>query len=179
MTCDFQSTVCEMATTAWVASLLPQSLRTPLKNLLIQALRFGPLPNHVAFIMDGNRRFAKTHHLANPAKGHVHGFEALKGLLNFLLELDVRQVTLYAFALNNFERPAAEVDTIMELARVNLLELARQDALLQQYGARVYVIGRLDMLPANVQEACREIESMTQHNNQCVLPSKTLIITRI
>lgn len=58
--------------------------------------------------------------------GHSHGFEALRGLLQFLWEVGVTQVSVYAFALDNFKRSQEEVDVLMQLAKFKLLELASQ-----------------------------------------------------
>ena len=90
-----------------------------------QVLTAGPLPSHVAFIMDGNRRFAEsrlgTH---DAAEGHAAGFAALLSALEWCLDLGVRTVSVFAFSVDNFSRPEAEVDALMELAREKLGELA-------------------------------------------------------
>ena len=113
-----------MSTTTFLASCIPSVAYKPLRRLLCSALRHGPVPAHLAVIMDGNRRWTAHRNLAL-TKGHTEGFEALRGLLGFLLELQVQQVTVYAFAIDNFKRSQEEVDTLMELARSKLLELAR------------------------------------------------------
>lgn len=66
-------------TTKRISRWVPKSLHTQLKTLLIQSLRLGPLPQHVAVIMDGNRRWTKNKGV-KVTKGHVEGFEALKGV---------------------------------------------------------------------------------------------------
>lgn len=60
-------------------SLIPRILHAPLRSLLIRALRLCPLPKHVAFIMDGNRRAARNEGVAT-IRGHEKGFDALKGV---------------------------------------------------------------------------------------------------
>lgn len=114
------------STTHWVAAdVLPIWLRAPLRQLLMSSLRLGPIPQHVAFIMDGNRRWARGASM-KASHGHSHGFHALKGLLEFLWNIGVSQVSVYAFALDNFKRSQEEVDVLMQLAKSKLLELAAQ-----------------------------------------------------
>lgn len=120
------------STTHWLAAdVLPVWLRAPLRSLLISSLQLGPIPAHVGFIMDGNRRWARTRsrsgqEKSNAAHGHTHGFDALKGLLAFLWQIGVTQVSVYAFALDNFKRSPEEVDVLMQLAKSKLLDLAQQ-----------------------------------------------------
>ena len=66
------------------------------QSLLIRILRCGELPHHIAFIMDGNRRFAKEKNL-DKIEGHVHGFEKLAETLKWCNDLGIDQVTVYAF----------------------------------------------------------------------------------
>jgi len=149
--------------TPQVASLIPSRLHIPIRKLLIRALSLGPLPSHIAIIMDGNRRMARKAGV-RLSRGHELGFEALKGLLGFFLKLNIKNVTVYAFSIDNFARPQEEVEALMELAKPKLLELAQEGALLQEYGVRVYILGRRDLLPLDVQAACAKVEQLTAHN---------------
>ncbi|WAR06858.1 DHDDS-like protein [Mya arenaria] len=79
-------------------------------------LKCGPIPNHVAFIMDGNRRFAKKNSMES-AEGHLKGFDKLAETLEWCLHLGIKEVTVYAFSIENFKRSRDEVDCLMELAR--------------------------------------------------------------
>ncbi|GAA6024018.1 hypothetical protein JCM11491_000533 [Sporobolomyces phaffii] len=149
-------------------SYIPTQLHPLLRALLVPSLRLGPRPQHVAFIMDGNRRSARLRSL--PVRvGHEEGFEALKRVLSFLLKLDIPHVTVYAFSIENFNRDPAEVDTLMDMARKRLVEICRHGALLQQYGVQIRVLGRRDLLPPDVQESCLEAERMTAHNSKGIL----------
>ncbi|MBW0521297.1 hypothetical protein O181_061012 [Austropuccinia psidii MF-1] len=143
--------------------LIPASCYPFLRTLIIQSLRLGPLPNHVAFIMDGNRRFSRTAGLPIE-QGHLAGFEALKRLLELLLRLHIPNVTVYAFAIGNFNRSPDEVSALMNLARVKLVEICEKGQLLDQYGIRVVVLGRKDLLPPDVQAAVSKVEAMTAQN---------------
>jgi len=151
-----------------VGTAIPAPFHGPLRRLLIRALRLCPLPKHVAFIMDGNRRAARMEGV-EVIKGHERGFEALKGLLEFLLALSIPNVTVYAFSIDNFNRPQDEVDSLLELARVKLLELGEKGNILHHYGVRINVVGRKDLLPAQLQEAIHHVESMTERNTRGTL----------
>jgi ditrans,polycis-polyprenyl diphosphate synthase len=115
----------DKGTTAALAAYLPAFLRRHFKSLLLSSLSLGPVPSHIAFIMDGNRRWARPKGY-KPARGHAEGFSALKGLLEFLMDLKVRQVTVYAFAVDNFKRTEDEVNALMDLAQTELLALAQK-----------------------------------------------------
>lgn len=79
-------------------------------------LRLGPIPKHVAFIMDGNRRFARRHQLASVVEGHDLGFRKMEEILDHCMKLGVQTVTVYAFSIENFRRPPDEVDALMDMA---------------------------------------------------------------
>ncbi len=105
-------------------------------------------PNHVAIIMDGNGRWAKTRGLPR-IEGHRRGVETVREMLAECRELNIRYLTLYAFSAENWRRPADEVDALMGLLvyflRRELNELVRN-------GVRLHVIGEIDELPAAVRE---------------------------
>ncbi|KAF8757097.1 Dehydrodolichyl diphosphate synthase complex subunit RER2 [Rhizoctonia solani] len=93
-----------------------------LTRLVIYILSAGPVPQHVAFVMDGNRRYAR-HKQVEVSEGHTDGFGALKRMLEICLRLGIKCVTVYAFSIENFKRPRGEVDTLMTLAKNKLDEL--------------------------------------------------------
>ncbi|GAA5869981.1 hypothetical protein JCM3774_004328 [Rhodotorula dairenensis] len=149
-------------------SWIPQPLHPLLRSLVVAALRLGPRPRHVAFIMDGNRRSARVRNL--PVRvGHEEGFEALKRVLSFLLKLDIPHVTVYAFSIENFNRDPHEVDALLDMARTRLVEICQHGALLQQHGVQIRVIGRRDLLPPDVQASCAEAEALTAGNTRGIL----------
>ncbi|EGG05767.1 uncharacterized protein MELLADRAFT_87649 [Melampsora larici-populina 98AG31] len=145
--------------------MIPASFYPTLRTLVIQTLKQGPTPRHVGFIMDGNRRFSRTNGVP-VEEGHMAGFEALKRVLELLLRLEVPNVTVYAFAIDNFNRPAHEVSKLMDMARTKLIEICERGQLLDRYGIRVVVIGRKDLLPADIQNSVAKVESMTAHNTR-------------
>ncbi|KAJ4306705.1 cis-prenyltransferase [Collariella sp. IMI 366227] len=139
-----------------------------LRETLIGALSQGPIPAHVAFEMDGNRRYARSHKIET-IEGHHLGFEALARVLEVCYKCGVKVVTVYAFSIENFHRPRYEVDGLMELAKSKLEQLMEHGALLDRYGASVKVLGRLDLVPPDVLEVVERAVATTAGNTKCVL----------
>ena len=83
----------------------------------------GPIPKHVAIVMDGNRRFAETRGLRKE-RGHEFGAEKLLEVLEWSLALGVECLSVYAFSTDNFKRSKTEVDVLFELAERRLDEMA-------------------------------------------------------
>ncbi|KAF7592673.1 cis-prenyltransferase [Aspergillus hancockii] len=139
-----------------------------LRDLLIGSLKQGPVPQHIAFVMDGNRRFARTHGIET-VEGHNLGFEALARILEVCYRSGVKVVTIYAFSIENFKRSKFEVDALMEMARVKLSQMAQHGEILDRYGAKVRVLGRLDLLRPDVLKAVNRAQEMTSNNGDRVL----------
>ncbi|KAH9460376.1 hypothetical protein MJO28_003958 [Puccinia striiformis f. sp. tritici] len=159
----------KLPTMNWILSifskLIPPILYPSLRTILIKTLQVGPLPNHVGFIMDGNRRFSRSAGLP-VHDGHRAGFEALKRVLELLLRLEVPNVTVYAFAIGNFKRSTEEVNQLMDLARTKLVQICEKGQLLDKHGIRVVVIGRKDLLPPDIKESVCKVEEMTANNKR-------------
>ncbi|KAJ5935373.1 hypothetical protein N7466_004920 [Penicillium verhagenii] len=153
----------------WFLSSPPIELAiSNLKELLVGALRQGPIPQHVAFVMDGNRRFARSHGIET-VEGHNLGFEALARILEVCYKSGVKVVTIYAFSIENFKRSKFEVDALMDMARVKLSQMAQHGDLLDRYGAKVRVLGRLDLLKPDVLAAVNKAVDSTSRNGDRVL----------
>ncbi|KAG0703769.1 Decaprenyl diphosphate synthase-like protein [Suillus ampliporus] len=152
---------------SWPLSFLA-FVKAQLVLLLLRVLSAGPIPRHVAFEMDGNRRFARRAG-RRALEGHSDGFHTLKQILEVCMRLRIRCVTVYAFAIENFNRPPDEVGALMKLAEENLVEIAQNGALLSQYGVRLNVIGHRELLPAHVQVAIEKAEGMTRQNSRAIL----------
>ncbi|KAF8070820.1 Decaprenyl diphosphate synthase-like protein [Lyophyllum atratum] len=132
------------------------------RRLLLAVLAAGPTPKHVAFVMDGNRRYARSHS-KRIQDGHAEGFLALRGgkcMLDICYRLNITCVSAYAFAIENFKRSPDEEE--------KLLELCQHGDLLDQYGVRLNVVGRIDLLPESVQKAARKAEDMSRHNDRAI-----------
>lgn len=158
-----------MATTApaffwsivdWIYGLLTQ--------IILSILAAGPMPKHICFVMDGNRRYARSH-AKRVQEGHTQGFYALHRILDVCLQLNIRCVSVYAFAIENFKRPEEEVTALMDLAKTKLIEMTQKGALLDRNGVRVNIIGRREMLPHDVQEVAKQVEDMTRHHTNAIL----------
>uniref|UniRef100_A0A8C1XLR5 ditrans,polycis-polyprenyl diphosphate synthase [(2E,6E)-farnesyldiphosphate specific] n=1 Tax=Cyprinus carpio TaxID=7962 RepID=A0A8C1XLR5_CYPCA len=100
-----------------------------IERLTGNILKAGPMPKHVAFIMDGNRRFAQKAHVQRQ-EGHSQGFEKLAETLRWCLNLGIHEVTVYAFSIENFKRSKEEVDGLMELARQKFIRLLTEQCFL-------------------------------------------------
>ncbi|KAG9239524.1 Decaprenyl diphosphate synthase-like protein [Amylocarpus encephaloides] len=139
-----------------------------LRQLIIAALRQGPIPQHVAFVMDGNRRFARTHHIET-VEGHSLGFESLAKILEFCYKSGVKVVTVYAFSIENYKRSKYEVDALMEMAKVKLNQLSQHGQLLARYGACIRVLGQREMIRPDVLKAVDRAIELTKNNGTCFL----------
>jgi undecaprenyl diphosphate synthase len=119
---------------------------------LVQAIDPNRLPAHVAVIMDGNGRWAKNRRMPRVA-GHKAGIEPVRVTVETCARLGVRALTLYAFSLENWKRPRAEVETLWRLLSYYLKQEMPN---LMENGIQLAAIGRLHALPASVR---RELES--------------------
>lgn len=135
------------------------------QSLLINALRQGPVPRHIAFVMDGNRRFARFSHIET-VEGHNMGFEALAKILEVCYKSGVRVVTIYAFSIENFKRPLHEVNALMEIAKIKLQQLCQHGDLMDRYGASLRVLGHLPLLRRDVLDVIEQATEMTKHNKK-------------
>lgn len=135
------------------------------ESLCIRLLRTGSVPKHIAFIMDGNRRYAKRLGI-DKIKGHSEGFEKLAQTLQWCHDLGISEVTVYAFSIENFKRPQAEVDALLELAKEKFEHLIKEKDRLEENGVRVNVIGNLALLPTDLQLLVDKATSLTKHNTK-------------
>ena len=118
------------------------------------------LPAHIAVIMDGNGRWARKRNLPRAA-GHKAGVEPVRITVETCTRLGIQALTLYAFSVENWKRPRAEVDTLWRLLRVYL---RRELPEILSNGIRFTCMGRLDGLPAQVREELENAIEATAHN---------------
>ncbi|XP_010146926.1 PREDICTED: dehydrodolichyl diphosphate synthase isoform X3 [Eurypyga helias] len=102
---------------------------TIIERFCANIIKAGPMPKHVAFIMDGNRRYAQKCHVERQ-EGHSQGFDKLAQTLRWCLNLGIREVTVYAFSIENFKRSKEEVDGLMDLARQKFSRLLEEQCFL-------------------------------------------------
>jgi len=121
--------------------------------------------NHIAFIMDGNRRWAKQHNLPIAA-GHRKGAETLTDIAKAAKELGVRYMTVYAFSTENWGRKKEEVDTLMDLLRQYLEKGFKE---LKDNDARIIFIGERYMLADDIRQKMAQIEQETAQNKSVTL----------
>ncbi|KAJ2593128.1 cis-prenyltransferase [Coemansia sp. RSA 1797] len=131
--------------------------------VLVRILRQGHIPAHISFIMDGNRRYARTQHL-KATSGHISGFHNLTRVLDWCNALGITHVSVFAFAINNFTRSADEVEALMDLATNKLRELATKSELVKKHNVRICVVGNRSMLSEEVQRAAEFAEEETKNN---------------
>ena len=112
---------------------------------------------HVAIIMDGNGRWAAARGLPRVA-GHRAGAQAVRRTVEAAAKLGIRTLTLYAFSSDNWQRPAQEVSTLMQLFH-EYLERATGECI--RHGLRLSIIGRRDRLSAELRRAIRRAEAAT------------------
>lgn len=128
----------------------------------------GPIPRHVGVIMDGNRRYAKTHQI-EMKEGHNLGFDSMASVLELLYESGVACATVYAFSIENFKRLRYEVEWLMDLAKSKLYQMSQHGELCDQYGIRIKILGNVSLLPADVQKILQDTQTSTAHNSRAVL----------
>ena len=123
------------------------------------------LPKHVAIIMDGNGRWARKRRL-NRIRGHQKGTESLRAIVRASRKIGISWLTLYAFSEENWKRPKAEINALMNLLKQFLRnELAE----MQENGIRLQAIGRTKNLPEDVRGTLLDTIEKTAHYSDMVL----------
>lgn len=113
---------------------------------LLTELDATKLPQHIAVIMDGNGRWAQRRHLPRIA-GHRAGVQSARAIIETCAKLNIPALTLYAFSMENWRRPKAEIDFLMRLLREYL---RKELPVIHRNNIRFMVIGRPDQLPEAV-----------------------------
>ena len=121
---------------------------------------FEKVPKHIGIILDGNRRFAKRLML-KPYKGHEYGAEKIEKLLEWCKELGIKEITLYCFSIENFNRPKNEFEYLMNLFKEEFTKL-KDDPRIKDI--KVNFIGRLNMFPKNVRDSMNVLIENTKSN---------------
>jgi len=119
----------------------------------------GDGPTHVAIIQDGNRRYARKQG-ADAPDGHRAGAETSEQVLDWCDDVDIKELTLYTFSTENFDRPAEENEPLFDMIASKLRELADSDRL-HDREVCIRAIGEIDRLPERVQEAIAYAEAET------------------
>ncbi|OIW21768.1 hypothetical protein TanjilG_10667 [Lupinus angustifolius] len=139
-----------------------------IRKCVFHVLSFGPIPTHIAFIMDGNRRYAKKLNLVE-GSGYKAGFFSLMSMLKYCYELGVRYVTIYAFSIDNFKRGHEETKFLMNLMQEKIEGLIREESIVNRFGMRVHFVGNLKLLNEPLRLAAERVMSATAKNSRMVL----------
>ncbi|PIF44179.1 undecaprenyl diphosphate synthase [Chryseobacterium sp. 52] len=131
-------------------------------SLIKDKINSENLPKHVAIIMDGNGRWAKTRG-EERTFGHKNAINAVRNAINACNEIDIPYLTLYTFSSENWSRPADEVSTLMNLLVETLLLEAEE---IFSKGLRMHVIGNLEKLPLLVKEQLERVVELTKDNTK-------------
>ena len=125
----------------------------------------GNIPNHVAIIMDGNRRWAKKKMLPT-IMGHRAGVKRIMDIVEAATDIGIAEMTVYAFSTENWGREKSEVDGLMHL----LVEFLRKELdRIHKNGVKIKLIGRIEDLPENVIGEVKDAINKTKDNSKFVL----------
>ena len=119
-----------------------------------------PLPSHVAMILDGNRRFARSTGLQDPSDGYKHGGEKVSEVVGWCDDLSIPVVTLWGLSTDNLERDPSELGKIFQTVGDRLGSLSREG--MQGFTRRrIRAVGRLEMLPGELRDQIEAAERQT------------------
>ena len=123
------------------------------------------LPRHVAFIMDGNGRWARERFLPRIA-GHQEGIESVREIIKVSIELGIKALTFYAFSIENWRRPEMEVNALMRLLEKYLRSELKE---MMENNIRFMTIGRIKELPESVRRWIEKVGYETRDNKKLIL----------
>lgn len=124
-------------------------------------------PKHIGIIMDGNRRFSKRLMLT-PWKGHEFGARKVEKVLNWAKELGIKELTLYAFSVENFNRPKEEYDFLMKLFNKEFDNILKDDEL-EKNEIKINFIGRINLFPKEIYEKMKQIMDRTKNFSKFIV----------
>ncbi|MCW1297757.1 MAG: polyprenyl diphosphate synthase [Candidatus Parvarchaeota archaeon] len=129
---------------------------------LLKKIKNGKIPEHVAIIMDGNRRWAKEHNLPQEI-GHRKGKDNLENILQAAFDIGIRILTLYSLSLYNlYRRPKEEFNYLMKLFKEGFEQIVN-DKRIKENKVRINVFGKIELLPANVRKVIKKAVSRTKN----------------
>jgi tritrans,polycis-undecaprenyl-diphosphate synthase [geranylgeranyl-diphosphate specific] len=144
---------------SWIRQNAHNSLYKAYERLLIREVKSAPIPQHVAIIQDGNRRYADK--IGEPrAHGHVYGALTTERVLWWCLDLGIKELTLYSFSTENYGRPKQELESLFSLIEQRFIDLYNEEQIYEKE-VRVRMIGERDLLPDNVLRSVARVEEAT------------------
>ena len=123
-------------------------------------------PQHIAFVCDGNRRFARKKRLPR-FKGHEHGIKNVQNIIKWCHELGVKELSLYTFSTENFKRAKKEVDFLFMLYRKELKSLQKKEN--KQENPKVRFVGKLDLFPRDIYKGMIDVMRRTKGNKGIIV----------
>jgi short-chain Z-isoprenyl diphosphate synthase len=145
--------------------MLTEGIYRLYERRLERALRGRRLPQHVAVILDGNRRFARARGLGTPAHGHRRGAEKIHELIAWCDDLGVDHVTLWLLSTENLDRDAEELGDLVDIIGGVITEIATHPTH-RERGVRVTGVGALDQLPDSLRESIKRAEELTAEGDR-------------
>lgn len=121
------------------------------------------IPRHIAIVLDGNRRFAKKL-MMEPWRGHELGAEKTEKLFDWCNELGIKEMTLYCFSLENFNRPKKEFDFLMKIFKKEFSKL-KKDKRIHENKIKLRFIGKTELFDEDIQKLVSDLEEMTKDYN--------------
>lgn len=143
-----------------ISKIISDAAYQAYERRLLKQVQDNPVPEHVAIIMDGNRRFAEEIGLSTPM-GHELGKQKLEEVLEWCMETGVKILTVYAFSTQNLNRSDEEIQHLMRLFAENFRKVG-DDKRVHENRIKVKVFGKRELLPLEVQEAIEYAESRTE-----------------
>jgi undecaprenyl diphosphate synthase len=131
----------------------------------VTKIDYNNLPRHIAIIMDGNGRWAQQHTIGR-IRGHRKGAQSVRTVVRTCREIGIKYLTLYAFSVENWERPVKEVQALMVLLEEYLAKELNE---LKKQGIRLTTIGETDRLNPSVKEKLQMAKEATMNNDKMVL----------
>ncbi len=128
-------------------------------------MKFEKTPNHVAIIMDGNRRWAREKGLPTLI-GHKKGYDKFKEMGEACLERGIKILTVYAFSTENWNRSKKEINYLMNLLKNAVTKHSKE---LHKKDIRLQIIGRMSRLPQDLQESIKKAVELTKNNKKGIL----------
>ncbi|MDP3916707.1 MAG: polyprenyl diphosphate synthase [Nanoarchaeota archaeon] len=125
------------------------------------------VPRHIGLILDGNRRFAKKLML-KPWKGHEWGKKKLEKVLEWCSEINLKELTVYAFSVENINRPKEELDHLMKIFK-NAYDDVANDPRINERGIKINFIGHTYLFPKDVQESMKNLMEKTKNNKKHIV----------
>jgi short-chain Z-isoprenyl diphosphate synthase len=147
-----------------VFKIIKGAIKAPFYSLYLHRLRSHArryvLPEHIGIIMDGNRRFARDHHLTHVGFGHRAGAAKVRHVLNWAIRYKIHVITLWGFAIDNLKRSHEEKQGLFNLFDEKLRELAEAPEI-HRNRMRIVFLGEASLLPQNVRDAIAYAEGRT------------------